>query len=251
MKHTTVIRAALITAALMTGVGIPPKLCAQGSTDNWLVKFYAWSCRTVSFGCWRTAGLITAPRAGTDLRPRHGTLMAMDFKTRKTRTLWADCDCWSPVPLRPGVIALITGAGIVELSLDAPSKHRQMFAGTGVRELLGVELTRDRTLLFLRASQTSGCEFEPWQLDPSQVAAQPVSASDLPCGSGLDFLSLVKPSQNLADRLLITTRSRGLLDISVQSQERLEPLLPADETSNRFDAVWSSPTTIVFVTGPM
>jgi hypothetical protein len=220
---------------------------ADGSSANWLTKFYAWSCETIKYGCAHVARSVVEPRSG-ERRPHGGALVSIDVKSRATRTIWADCECWSPVPLKSGAVAVATSSGIFEVPLDSRTKPRSILMTEDVRELIGTELRTDRSLLFLRTSHANDCEFEPWLLNPSTHATQAVSANELPCGSNVDFQSLIKPSQISGGGTVLTVKYRGQFEIDVQSKDGITPLFADSETHDRFDAVWIDSQTIVFVT---
>jgi len=233
-----------IVVVLVSSIGLA---CANDSSESWLAKFYTWSCKRINFGCERTTRSVIVPRSG-ELRPRGDALVLINLRSHATQTLLADCKCWSPVPLRSNAVAVVTAAGIVEVPLDPRSKSRLILPAEDVRELVGTELRADHNLLFLRTSHATGCEFEPWLLNPSTLATQAVPESELPCGSDLDFQSLVKPSQTLDGRSLLTVKYRGQFEIDLQSKDGIEPLFPERGASSHFDAVWINPRTIVFVT---
>lgn len=229
----------------------------EAAKDDWLTRLNAWSCRVTGFGCDRTAVEFAKYRGAELSRPPGGSLMIFDRATLKTRALWTDCHCWSPVPLGTGALAVLTDTGITLVSVEKPEHRVTVAPLERARELLGVEFFADQSLVLLRASRNprnTGCEMELARLRRQDFREEPLppETADLVCGTDVDFVTLIRPAQVSAQERLVTLPYRDRYLIATEMNGHRQPVLPSElaRSTQQFDPVWLDKNRIAFIEAP-
>ena len=229
----------------------------DAAKDDWLTRLNAWSCKVTGFGCERNAVEFAKYRGAGSSRPLGGSLTVFDRVTLKTRVLWNNCHCWSPVPLGTGELAVLTETGITRVPVEKPEQRATVAPRELAEELLGVEFFADRSLVLLRASRNSnktGCELELARLRRQDFREEPLppETADLVCGTGVDFATLLRPAQVSGQQTLETLRYRKRYLIAMESGGDTQPVFPSTPVRNtqQFDPVWLDKDRIVFIEAP-